>query len=49
MAVTERFSPKEVEAAKSSLWDCSKLDLEAKSFVFHVRRDSDKRSQLTDV
>ena len=46
MAVTERFSPKEVEAAKSSLWDCSKLDLEAKSFVFHVRRDSDKRSQL---
>ena len=46
MAVTERFSPKEVEAAKSSLWDCSKLDLEAKGFVFHVRRDSDKRSQL---
>ena len=28
------------------MWDCSKLDLEAKCFVFHVRRDSDKRSQL---
>ena len=46
MVATERFSPKEVEAAKSSLWDYSKLDLEAKGFVFHVRRDSDRRSQL---
>ena len=46
MAVTERFSSKEVENAKASLWDHCKLDLEAKGFVFHVRRDSDRRSQL---
>ena len=46
MAVTERFSSKEVENAKASLWDHCKLDLEAKGVVFHVRRDSDRRSQL---
>ena len=46
MAVTECFSSKEVENAKASLWDHCKLDLEAKGFVFHVRRDSDWRSQL---
>ena len=44
--VTERFSAKEVEAAKGSLWEYCKLDLEAKDLVFHVRRDSDRRSQL---
>ena len=44
--VTEHFSSKEVENAKVSLWDHCKLDLEAKGFVFRVRRDSDGRSQL---
>ena len=28
------------------MWDHCKLDLEAKGFIFHVRRDSDRRSQL---
>ena len=44
--VTERFSAKEVEAAKGSLWEYCKVDLEAMDLVFHVRRDSDRRSQL---
>ena len=44
--VTEHFSAKEVEVAKGSLWEYCKVDLEAMDLVFHVRRDSDRRSQL---
>ena len=44
--VTERFSAKEVEVAKGSLREYCKVDLEAMDLVFHVRRDSDRRSQL---
>ena len=48
MAVTERFSSKEVENAKASLWDHCKLDLEAKGVVFHVRRDSSQLAANLD-
>ena len=44
--VTERFSAKEVEVAKGSLWEYCKVDLEAMDLVFHVRRDS---ANLEDI
>ena len=47
--VTERFSAKEVEAAKGSLWEYCKVDLEAMDLVFHVRRDSDIAANLEDI
>jgi hypothetical protein len=46
MVVAEHFSPKEVEAGKRLLWDYCRGDLEANGLLFHVRRDSDRRSQL---
>ena len=46
LAVSERFSPKEVESGKRRLWDHCADVLEANSLVFHTRRDSDRRSQL---
>ena len=46
MVVNERFSLKEVEAGKSHLWEYCRGVLEANGLHFHVRRDSDRRSQL---
>ena len=46
MVVSERFSPKEVETGKRLLWDYCSSVLEANGLLFHVRRDSDRRSQL---
>ena len=44
--IKERFSPNEVEVCKSHLCEFCRGDLEAHGLSFHVRRDSDKRSQL---
>ena len=46
LAVSERFSPKEVESGKKHLWDNCVGVLEANGLAFHARRDSDRRSQL---
>ena len=46
LAVTERFSASNVDTSKKLLWDHCMDTFQAKNFVFHVRRDSDKRSQL---
>ena len=42
----ERFSSEFVERAKKALWDLCGSSLEAASLPFHMRQDSDRRSQL---
>ena len=44
--VSERFSPNAVLEAKRAIWDFCKDELETADLAFHVRRDSDKRTQL---
>ena len=44
--VCQHFSPAGVENAKKELWDYCRKDLKAASIAYHIRRGSDKRSQL---
>ena len=44
--VCQHFSPANVENAKKELWDYCRKDLEAAGNAYHIRRGSDKRSQL---
>ena len=44
--VCQHFSPADVENAKKELWDYCRKDLEAAGIAYHIRRGSDKRSQL---
>ena len=44
--VSERFSSNAVFEAKRAIWDFCKDELETADLAFHVRRDSDKRTQL---
>lgn len=46
-SVCENFSSELVEGAKKALWDQCGTILEAASLPFHIRRDSEKRSQLS--
>ena len=40
----DHFSPEDVELV---LWDHCKHDLEAAGLVYHIRRGSDRRSQIS--
>ena len=44
--VSEHFSSNAVLEAKRAIWDFCKDELETADLAFHVRRDSDKRTQL---
>ena len=46
-SVCDHFSSEDVELAKKVLWDHCKLDLEAAGLVYHIRRGSDRRSQIS--
>ena len=46
-SVCEKFPSEVVEMAKKALWDHCGSVLEAASLPFHIRRDSEKRSQLS--
>ena len=46
-SVCDHFSSEDVELAKKVLWDHCKHDLEAAGLVYHIRRSSDRRSQIS--
>ena len=43
----DHFSPEDVELAKKVLWDHCKHYLEAAGLVYHIRRGSDRHSQIS--
>ena len=44
--VSECYSPNTVEVSKRVLWDFCRQELADAGLIFHMRRDTERRSQL---